>query len=265
MPEEEVAHQDQPPEEERARQEGWKPKEEWKGPPEKWLPAEAFNAKGEQIARILSVRTKKQEELLARQAAKLEELTTVIGEFRDYHASAIEQERAAHKAEIERLKAEKAKADHIGDFDAYKDAERKIRDLEAVSPPPQKQRSDARNPDIDAFIERNQWFSSDPEMNAAAVMFSGALEKKSPSMSLAENLTKTEAAMRRMFPEKFENPRRSQEQAVESGSIPASSGEAKKGYSSLPLDAKVACDRFVKSGILTQKQYVDTYFKQGAE
>lgn len=248
-------------EEGRARQYGWRPKEEWRGHPDKWLPADAFNEKGEQISRLLSVKTKRQEELLARQAAKLEELNATLSDFKIHHERTISQERKAHKAQLEAAKAEKDHADQQGDFDAYKSAESKVRELEASPPPDEKHAPQTPNHEITAFISRNAWFTTSPEMNASAVAFSTALEKKSPSLSLTENLTKTEEGIKRMYPEKFGNPRRSQEQAVESGSIPSSGGVNKPGYSSLPGDAKSACDRFVKNGLMTQKQYVDEYFK----
>lgn len=249
-----------PSEEDRATQDGWVPQDKWKGPSDKWRSAEVFNARGAQFHAILSKKTKTLEESLAAQAEKNEELTKTLREFGEHHSRTLDNERKKHEAQIRRLESEKNKADDAGDLDAYKAAEREIQELKAVEPPkPAPTQPQGPHPDVAAFVARNAWYSSDAELKAAANMFSTTLEINSPGLSMKENLVKTEEAVRKAYPEKFSNPNRAREQAVESGSIPMTERGSKRDYSSLPQDAKAACDRFVKQGVLTREQYVSQY------
>ncbi|MBF0399954.1 MAG: hypothetical protein HQL90_04230 [Magnetococcales bacterium] len=251
------------PEEAAARQDGWLPKDQFKGPPERWVDPATFNARGRQIAGIMEKKLALTREELVRQTAKMAELAETMAAFKAHHEQTMERQRREHELQIQRLKEQKARADRDGDLDGYKAAEHELNNLESVKPPEPPKAQPKTEPvpaEVIAFKDRNRWFDSDPDLRVDAIAYSTRLEREQPHLTLAENLAKTEAAIKRLNPDKFTNPKRSQDQAVESGSIPSVSAGQKRDYHSLPSSAKAACDSFVKQGLLTKEQYVEQYY-----
>ena len=77
-------------------------------------------------------------------------------------------------------------------------------------------------------------------------------------MDVAASIQEVTEEVRRRFPEKFGNPRREKPNRVEGGGTP-SGRSGKKGYADLPPEAKAACDRFVKQGLMTKEEYVKDF------
>lgn len=248
--------------ESRARRLGWVDKEEFKGDPTKWRPADEFVQRGEKILPIVLANNERLQETVGRLERKFEEsiaenkeLKSVLGEMRDFARNASEREYKRAKADLESKMAESVTS---ADTPSYNNAKAQLDVLETERPKPVEKKTETTtastaqtvtlDPIIQDWIKKEEWFTKSPVLSAYAVETYGDLEKTKPGMTKAEMLAETKRMTVDRFPEKFgANPLRNGAASV---SEPRGGGGArKKGktYDDLPADAKAACDRYVKN------------------
>ena len=102
-----------------ASEQGWTPKEGWKGDPDKWVDAETFYDRGEQIAGILKSKNAKLEDRLNR----VEQSSKQLG---DHFKKTIEAQRKKSAETIQELEAKVAQAVNDSDGDSYQRLNREI-------------------------------------------------------------------------------------------------------------------------------------------
>lgn len=240
--------------EDRARDMGWRPKEEFKGDEARWVDAETFVKKGEEILPIIRANAKKVE---AENAALKNDLATLkkdVAEFRKYHS---QTEKRAYERAIKDLETRQAEAVEANDVKAVREITREIADLSKDV------RTDDNGDDLkktqqDAFaswVQDNPWFKTDTVLKGAALAIADELAADGmvdPEKQLAEVAKRIRAE----FPQKFENERRKAPAAVE-GSTPTR--KAGKSRADLPPEARQQMDRWVKQGLLTEKQFLADY------
>lgn len=258
----------------RARAMGWRPKEEFRGPADKWVPAEEFVRRGEEILPIVNAKNKRLEEEVSSLKSQLGETTTVIKDFRDQYQRGVD---AAYKRGRADLEKEREAAVAEGDTAKFKAVQAQIDELDtehrqAVQPaaPSEQPRKDGQgdaprkdgpqlDPYVHTWVAENPWFNSDSEARAFASALDRDLMQSIPD--IRDRLSAVKEKVRKRFPELFSNPRRDSAASVATPSGNEGGGTRKKGpsYADLPADAKAACDRFVKQGIMTKEQYVESY------
>lgn len=243
------------PVEDRARDMGWRPKEEFKGDESRWVDAETFVKRGEEILPILKANSRKDKEALDAAKAEIAEMKATFAEFRQYHSKT--EQRAMEKAKKE-LEREMAEAVEAGDHKAVREI---AADMAALS---QNVQTDAdgnpyQTPDhaktLSQWKGENPWFQSDPVMTAAASAIADELEAS--GVKGADQLAEVAKRMRAEFPHKFQNERRSAPAAVEGSTTPRKAG---KSAADLPPEARAQMNKWVKSGLLTEKQFLKDYF-----
>jgi hypothetical protein len=237
--------------EKRAREMGWRPKEEFKGDPDKWTDAMTYVQRGETVLPIIK--------------AERDRLRTEIAEIR----STVKQF-AAHHATVEKRAYEKALADARRELNqAVKEGDEKtaeakaeeIAELRANKPAEGKEAIKEIAPEVKEWLADNRWFHTDELLRDYATRLHDRFLRDRPDLSLEENLALVSKDVKKRFPEKFDNPYRSKPPAVEGSSGAASRGNGKKSYADLPVDAKAACDRFVKTiPGYTRDKYVKEFF-----
>jgi hypothetical protein len=233
--------------EQEAQTDGWRPQEEWQGDPEKWVDAKTFVERGEKISGILKSKLDRVEQRLA----KAEQANQKFGE---YHKKTIEKERQAAEARVHQLESMLAKAIDEGDGQTFTKLNREINDLKTNIP-------DAPNmePQMDALTEEwlanNRWYVEDQQLGIFA---DGAADRvRAQGFSGKAYYDELTRLTKEAFPEKFGNPNRQKENAVDSGE-PASTGKTRT-YKNLPKEAKEMCDEFVAQGFMTKEDYVAQY------
>lgn len=228
--------------EEKAMEQGWVPQEEWEGDPEQWRPAKEFLDRGELFKKIED------------QNRTIKEFKKALEDLKGHHAKTRDTE---YKRALDTLKAQKVQAIEEGDaqsvvkiddqIDLVKEEQRKLA-TQAYEPAVQE-----LNPEFVAWTERNRWYERDDSMKLFADALGQRLAAagKSPSAVLAE----VERQVREEFPHKFKNPNRDKPGAVE-GSV---SKGGKAGGSTIQLsdDERRVMQRFVRTGVMTEKQYID--------
>lgn len=236
--------------EDRARAQGWRPKDEFKGSEDKWVDADSFLERADKELPIARERTRKMEKELA-------ELKATVKQFSEHHAKVQE---IAYKRALDDVKKQRREALAIGDAEAVEAAEDKLEELKEVKPQPKKEVVAELAPEYHAFAEANPQIIADKKLLKYA---EGALDEimaENPDWSLARQLKAVEKEVKETFPHKFANAKRAAAPAVEGAGAVASAGKGAKTYASLPADARAACDKYVKAGLMTKEQYTKEYF-----
>lgn len=173
----------------RAREMGWKPLAQYRGPPGRWQPAADFVRRGEEELPIVRDRARRLEEKVNKLEGEIsglrltaEEQLTVIKDLRDMGQRA---NQAGYDRAMKEIKANQRKAVEAGDTAAYDQLVEQAEALAesrpvAVAPapvPPERQdplpapRAPALTPTTNAFIGENPWFSTDKLLSDTMVAF----------------------------------------------------------------------------------------------
>lgn len=226
---------------------GWKPKDGFKGPDDKFVDAAEYVRRGKEIMPFL----KKE---LALSTGKIAKLEKTLERFAEHHSKT--EQRMYAKA-LQEVQDRIDQAAHAGDVQGVRDATDELVGLtkEASGTAPK------ANDDTDEIFEEwkaeNAWYGKDTAMTAAANAIGNELfESGMTGKAQAAEVTKR---IKAEFPHKFENPNRRQAAAVEGGGSAAR--KTGKSYSDLPADARAACDDFVKRVPgFTREKYLKDYF-----
>ena len=217
---------------------GWRPKEDWKGDPDKWKPAHEYVRSTVDVNRKVVNRLKGVEDQLARVARTSVSIT----------------EREVAK-ERERLMQEREEAFDAGDRDAFVRAERELAKVVEVAP------AKEVPAETKSFMERNSsWFEKDPVATAWAVNRSVELGERGIT-DYGAQLAIVEREAKQMFPEHFATAPKPKAAPLNTPGA-RSAVSAKKGFASLPADAqKAALDFEAKRGI-NREEYAKIYYEE---
>lgn len=243
--------------EQSARSQGWVPQEEFKG--DNWVDAETFVQRGEKIAAIATKQAKELREELSQIKAEREEDKKIFSEFKKFQDEIRERDKEAtenwYRNELSNIKQAKKAAikeddrDKLIEIDDYKDivdenykvAKEKLKEKEKEKE--EKKEEQKADPYFAKWIADNAWYNDDDVMSAYADKVGSKMYKDKFGSNM-EFYKKVEEKIREKFPEKFTNPNREKDNAVESG---GGRRKAKgKTYDDLPAHAKAACEKFCK-------------------
>jgi hypothetical protein len=272
MSDEQVVEQqvDAPEFESEAKAQGWVPKEDFRGSENDWVDAETFVRRGREIMPILRKNNEKLLKELGEAKKAAEEARKAALEFKEFQKEQYERKSKELETQLEQLKLAKRDAINTGDGDrvlAIDDAMDAIKEErleakaevkraeEAAKAPPQV----TEDPVLNNWMDRNDWFGKDTRLTAMANGLGVELRRENPSLVGEAFLKKLDEELAAIIPEKFgkkktPNP---MEGSASTGARPTPTG--KKSYQNLPTEAKAACDRFVKQGLMTKEQYVADY------
>jgi hypothetical protein len=225
-----------------AREKGWKPEEEYEGPKGGFVGADEFLKREPLFDRIrdLSKNNKKLERAV-------EAMTTQFST----------QVKAQVALRIKELQNAKKEAIKEGDVEAVEqfDAEIEQHKKETVAAP-------SVPTEVEDWIDENEWFVKDPEMNAWAIAHNKAYVGKNPSTTTADSLKVTADAVKIAFPDKFDKkttPAAAPPNPVAGTGTPKDT-KGSKGYSidRLSADQKSVYQQMVKTHKVLSH---DDYFK----
>lgn len=249
-----------------ARKMGWVAKDEFRGDPDKWRPAEEFLDRGKRILPIVLKDNERLQRNLDRVKDQLSELRESTKEIVEFHTQAAKREYERGRREIEaRIESAAANAD----ANTVRQEMVNLDNLTKQNTPVQKKVETPApqiDPDTQDWINKNAWFTRDKVLAAYAIDVYGNLQKEKPGLSESDLLAETTRQTTAKFPEKFGiNPNRENAAAVASPS--GGNGTQRrnaKSYDNLPADAKKACDKFVKTiPGYTKEKYVADYDWEG--
>lgn len=282
----------------RARVMGWKPKEQFKGDPDKWVPADEFLDRGIASPAIMAERLQFMGDRLARQerdnqaiANRFEEAVGTINTMTTMLRSSEKRQYERAKAELE---AQREKAVEVGDTATFRRLDTEVRELEKTAPavtmappvpttpaPNARTTPTADNPAVQAFYRRNPWYSRDPELTQEADIIHTGLINARPNLTVEENLAEVERRLRRDFPDRFgtqaavqpaaiqDNPRREEPGSVSPASAAAAPRrqQNRRNFATMPQESKTAYTKYKKmleghGEPLSEQEWADDYWSQ---
>jgi len=254
--------------ERKARQLGWLPKDQYRGPEDKWIDADAFVERGEQVMPFL----RKANERLERQLqerdqrvtqaeARVAELQASIEELKKFRQQTHERQTLTDRG---RLAAELRAAREAGDVEREVDIQIQINKL-AVQPPESATSTAATttttataaapkreitSPEFLAWKAQNPWFDSDPvRRNLYLGMMQSMVDDGSIQRygTQTERLEAAQEALDQVMGARREPPvsRVGTGRTNGTGATAATGGDISVNghkYSELPAEAKKACE-----------------------
>lgn len=215
---------------------GWVPKDKFRGDEGKWKPADQFIIDGKDIQERQSRELRSIRETL--DTVKATNATILAEKLREQH----EQLASRYAAAVEK-----------GDPDEAWDAANQIQRLQAAAAAPRA----APAPETQAWVQKNGRVMSDPLAQRRALEVCDAYARA--GQSVAEQLSNTEAVMRREYPHLFDKPAPSV--AAPSSRSTASTAKTGKTAADLPKEARAMADELVESGhIPNADAYAKHYF-----
>lgn len=247
--------------EDKASRQGWRPQEEFKGDPDKWVPAEEFLRRGEELMPFLKANSARLEKAQEQSRKEIAELKRTIREFGEYHSKT---EQRAYERAMKDLADKQAAAVEANDLATVQETTKEIAELtrEVATKPAPKAAKQDEEPGfaeaLEAWEDKHaSWLGKDDAMTAAAVRFSDKLAAE--GVSKIDALPKIERMMKEAFPHKFRNANRDAPAAVAGDTRAARTNG--KSWSDLPADAKAQGDRFIKQGLIKSREdYAKDYF-----
>ena len=193
------------PAEQRARDDGWRPQEDWKGDPGDWVDFKEFNLRGELMNRI-----KEQSGVINSLNHKIEERDQTLEDMVEMQSKIAKREYDKAMADLKKQKAEALEND---DYEGVVNLDEEIADLKANQPKveskPKKaeQQEDGLPPEIEAWLNdpKNSWYHSDTVMRAMADGI--AVDLQQQGVPPAQMLKQVEETLRRELPHKFKGQR----------------------------------------------------------
>jgi len=254
-----------------ARAQGWVAQDEFRGSESDWVDAETFVRRGKEIMPILRKNNEKLLKELGEAKKIAEEAREAAKEFREYQKEQFERKTKDLESQLEQLKQAKREAITQGDGDraiAIDDAmddlkEQRIeakQDLKAAEEKAKEVPQVTADPSLNEWMERNDWFGKDTRLTGVANGLGVELRRENPNLQGKSFLDKLDEELAAMLPEKFGKKRvQNPMEGSPNGTARPSSGSGKKSYNNLPPEAKAACDKFVKQGLMTKEAYVAEY------
>jgi hypothetical protein len=236
-----VVEKQNDPYEDQAREQGWRPKEEFEGDPEKWKPAKEFVERGELFGKIDTL------------GKELKETRKALKMLQEHHTKVKEVE---YKRAVDELKALQKRHLEEGNSDGYLEASELLTDLKAE----QKAReavSQAQpaqtDPRFTSWVDANTWYTKDQEMRDYADVVGLGYANKNPGVDPEEVLKYVTVQVKSHFKDKFQNPNRGRPSVVEGASTPTA---ANKSSFELTDDERRVMNTFIRAGVMTKDEYV---------
>lgn len=235
---EQTPEREDPEVEDKAFKIGWKPRDQYRGDPDKWVPASVYLERGENYIPILR-----------KQVTSLEAKNQAI----ENHMRLL-QERL-HKEKKEELKKRQLRAVEIGDKEEYvavdKEMEELDNDLAKQGP---------KTPDQDPtwlqWVQNNSWYTEDFDKARLANDYGAWLRTSKPHLKGVDFL---DEVSRYVF-EKSQNPRR-KNSSVDGGRYvgmkPKKSGPS---IDDVPKEDLKYMKEYVAAGLGTEDQWLADYF-----
>ena len=233
-----------------AVEQGWTPKEDWKGAEDKWTDAQTFVERGEKIAGILKSRLDKQDH-------EISNLKDANKKFGEYHKKTLEAQQKKDADKIQELKTQIAQAVTDGDGQAYTKLSNDIEDLKANQTVPTDD-AQAWAQLSQGWVSDNPWYTENRKLARYADGISDEIRGEGYNgQAYFSELTRR---VHEDFPEEFKNPNKAKANVAETDAGQRSTTNSKaKTYENLDSEAKRACDDFVAQGFMTRDQYVAQY------
>lgn len=259
----------------RAEKLGWIPPTRYKGDPERFVDAEEYIERGETVLPIVKEQNKRLQAEIGRLTSENASIVTALKSSQDAIAQieerhSVETQKAVERAR-EQVKAQLAAASAAGDHEGIAEltdqltllnkAEEKAESkaVEKKTPPPY-----VPPPDLREWNKENTWFGTDKRKTALALAIAQELREGGETSTGRDFFDLVSVEVEKTFTTSTPT---SKVEGARGGSGDDSRSGGKKGYASLPADAKAACDADARQFVGPNKRYKtqDEWRKRYAE
>lgn len=259
--------------ESRARIQGWVPKEEWRGDPSIWRPADEFVKRADEMMPILKSVNQKLESKVQDLTGRLEQTKAMIDKMVKIQSRYSED---FYDTKLAEIRSKKLEAVQAGDTERYvqlEQQESKISRPEKIEPmpPANENHVESLHPEVQRWIgENNTWFGKDKEMTDYAVFVGEQLKNSGDPLALPGNeyafCQRVKERVQSTFVSKFQNPNNFRSSVDDSnlrgGASPDVSGNGGKDWNHLPPEAKAQCMKFMAEiPGFTKEKYIRDYYE----
>jgi hypothetical protein len=246
-----------------ARDMGWVPETEFKGDkkPLKFLDAKEFVERGETVLPFVQRENKRLKDELSKRD---KDFDTRIEKLTKATEATLKKQREDYDRQLSTLASQREAALDKGDGAEVRKIERQINEAKAnapqvedLAPAKVEPTSDAPDAVLAKWQETNKWYGTDDTLTEAAIGISQRLLMQNPSITMEENLLRTDAALKERFPLRFGGKTGANAHApVDSGGDPKPSEGSSKTplFDRLPKEAKALAEQAVKDGIYKTKE-----------
>jgi hypothetical protein len=242
----------------RAKGMGHIPKEEFRGDPEKWVDAEKYVERAENLMPILKSQLGKYEGEISTLKATVASQTKTTEQILKMNEKT---QKLAYDMAVKDVTEKQAKFVEDGNVDEWRRLEGEKEQI--AKPEPVKIEEPEQNPAFNQWHTGNEWYLKDEGMTDYANLHAQRITKANPSMPYDEVLTEVEKKIKDTFPQKFENPNREKPSVVDSGATREIAPKQGNTYNDLPADAKAICKQNVDQGLYKSKEdWVKSYFEE---
>jgi hypothetical protein len=227
--------------ESQAREQGWKPKEEYEGDPEKWRPAKEFVERGELFGKIDTM------------GRELKETKKALKMLQDHHSKVRETE---YQRAVDELKSLQKKHLEEGNSDGYLEATELLTDLKAEQKAREVVQQNTPNtpdPRFTAWVQKNPWYAQDQNMRDYADSIGMGYAQRNPGLDPEEVLQYVANEVRERFKSRFENQNRKKPSAVEGATNTA---PVKKDSFQLSDEERRVMHTFERTGVMSKEEYI---------
>lgn len=246
-----------------ARMQGWVPQEEFRGDPDLWKSAEAFNEYGEKHAAVLKERGKKAAEDNKKLSSDISALRAIMATMTKNQKKQVD---LAVDDAVRQALTKRDEAIEVGDVDAVHEQDKEIERLKAEA------RDDDTPVETEDFLQwkqDNPWYNSNVDMSADADIIGEQLIKtgryKTDNALFAAVLRKVKG----MYPDEFDetpkiNPRKTKQSAVSTPKKTPTSKPKGKTWSDIPAeDRRQFEQQQAQIGeAYTREDFVQGYFEE---
>jgi hypothetical protein len=262
-----------------AKELGWSPKEEFRGDPEKWVDAETFVKRGEELIPLLKAQTKKDREAIKTMQGQLRETQSLLkaatesiealkettskdaldkvrekkGQLKEALAAARTEGDIDKEVEIQERLAETTAAIKASETAATTTKVSKTASGADEGPDPTKE------PDWQDWVTENEWFGIDKRKTGLALGIAQDLRAKGDNATGKKFFDKVTQELNSMLgvkptvmrdaPSKVEGDAR--------GSAAGGGEGGTKSYNDLPAEAKAACESAAGRVVGKGRAYAD--------
>lgn len=191
---------------------------------------------------------KERNEMLSTQIDELNNKLNRVVQFQT------EQKNKAVEKAIKELKAQRREAIKEGDHEKIDEIDEEI-----------SKQSVAQNDNniiLEAWLSKNPWYKEDEDLAIEADLIADNLSRtgrfQNTQADYEKLLKQVESRIKKLFSEKFKNPKKDNPPEVESGRASPQS-DTKKTFADLPSDAKKECENFVAEGLMSKEDYLALY------
>ena len=255
------------PIEEKALAAGWKPLEDWEGDPSDWRDAKTFVDRGELLNKI------------HQQNRTMKELRTILDDMKNQVVTLTKQQLGAYESALKNKRKEFIEDGNTAEVDKV---DKMLEEVKKQQPQVQNGPTPSEQKRIQEvfteFKKSNPWFESDSELTSEANQISqlkmqAAINEYQQATGRQKTYFTPEEAeeifdfvskeVRKRNPNKFKNQKKEAPPTVEGTSKSSSGGKRQYTMRDVPEDYKPIVNKFVRQGVMTVHEYVESLKAQG--